>query len=126
MGGTLLSGAVAVSEFFSDNTLTGIQSDVSCNGTESKLTGCGLTIIGSCSSSDGDVGVVCAPPSAMRDVRCQDGDVRVVGGDTLLEGRVEVCLNRAWGTVCSRGFTEDEAHTVCTQLGLPFNGEWVL
>ncbi len=115
-----------MSEFFSDITLTGIQPTVSCNGTESKLTDCGLTIRGSCSSSDGDVGVVCAPHSTVRGMRCEDGDVRVVGGETLLEGRVEVCVNRAWGTVCSRGFTEDEAHTVCTQLGLPFNGEWVV
>ncbi len=114
-----------MSEFFSDNTLTGIQSNFSCNGAENKLTDCRLTSRGTCSLSDGDVGIVCAPLSTVMGVMCEDGDVRVVGGETVLEGRVEVCGNRAWGTVCGRGFTEDEAHTVCTQLGLPFNGQRV-
>lgn len=120
---SLVIGALVVSEFFSDDTLDGVESTVSCNGSESRLIDCPLTLQGSCPSSTGDVGVVCAPLSSLRDIQCEDGDIRVVGGETVLEGRVEVCLNRAWGTVCSRGFTEDEAHTVCTQLGLPFNGD---
>ncbi len=114
-----------MSEFFSDNTLDGVQSNVSCGGSENRLIDCVFTLQGSCPSSTGDVGVVCAPLSSPRDIQCEDGDIRVEDGETVLEGRVEVCLNRAWGTVCSRGFTEDEAHTVCTQLGLPFNGEYV-
>ena len=30
---------------------------------------------------------------------CEDGEIRLVGGSTVLEGRVEVCINNAWGGV---------------------------
>lgn len=32
------------------------------------------------------------------------------------EGRVEVCVNNAWGTVCERNFGTPEAKVVCNQL----------
>lgn len=52
---------------------------------------------------------------------CSDGEIRLVGG-TILSGRLEVCLNNAWGTVCEEGFTADDAQVVCNQTGLPHNG----
>ena len=55
------------------------------------------------------------------DTNCTDGEVRLVNGDNVLEGRLEICINRAWGTVCSDGFSEDDAHVVCKGIG-PFNG----
>ena len=50
---------------------------------------------------------------------CTDGEVRLVGGSTKYEGRVEVCINRAWGTVCgySNGWGQQEASVVCHQVG---------
>ena len=43
---------------------------------------------------------------------CTNGDVRLMGGATEFEGRVEVC------TVCSDRYWEDlEASVVCRQLG---------
>ena len=33
------------------------------------------------------------------------------------EGRVEVCINQAWGTVCNQRFDEDDAGTVCVIAG---------
>ena len=48
---------------------------------------------------------------------CTDGDVRLIGGDNEFGGRVEVCINRAWGTVCSQYWGSEEARVVCNQLG---------
>lgn len=48
---------------------------------------------------------------------CSDGDLRLVDGSGCHEGRVEVCINQAWGTVCDHGWNEEEANVVCGQLG---------
>ena len=55
---------------------------------------------------------------------CGDGDVRLMGGGTSNQGRVEVCVNNAWGTVChnSRGY--QEANVVCGQLGYLRQGQY--
>ena len=55
---------------------------------------------------------------------CADGDVRLVGGSNVLEGRVEVCYNNAWGTICSDGFGTQDAEVICRQTTLfPINGK---
>ena len=33
-------------------------------------------------------------------VTCTYGDVRLVDGSDSSEGRVEICINDQWGTVC--------------------------
>ena len=62
---------------------------------------------------------------------CTDSAIRLVGGNSSNQGRLEVCMNSAWGSVCDSAgvFTSDEAKVVCRQLGilqvegktLPFN-----
>ena len=47
---------------------------------------------------------------------CTDGDVRLMNG-TENQGRVEICINNAWGTVCENRFGPQEAFVVCLQLG---------
>ena len=47
---------------------------------------------------------------------CTNGDVRLMEGDGSNEGRVEVCVNEAWGTVCSYGWSTADANVVCHQL----------
>ena len=45
--------------------------------------------------------------------------MRLTGGSTNW-GRLEVCINHAWGTVCNNNnhrFSRDEALVVCRQLG---------
>ena len=38
-------------------------------------------------------------------------------GSSYNEGRVEVCSNGRWGTVCNDEWTEREVSLVCTRLG---------
>lgn len=49
----------------------------------------------------------------------EKGAARVVGvpGNHLV-GRLEVCVNEEWGTVCNNGFDTNAAIVVCRQLGV--------
>ena len=55
---------------------------------------------------------------------CEQGDVRLVNG-TDSAGRVEICLPHngalVWGTVCHKGWDNNEARVVCRQLGFNTN-----
>lgn len=54
-----------------------------------------------------------------------EGDVRLAGGAFATEGRVEVCANGIWGTVCGAGFTTVAAHVVCKELSLGTSGKYM-
>ena len=53
---------------------------------------------------------------------CSYGDVRLVDGSNQYEGRVEVCINDQWGTVCDDSWSTTDATTVCKQLGYAYTG----
>ena len=55
--------------------------------------------------------------NATVDTSCGNGDVRLVGGANYLEGRVEMCYNKLWGSVCHRSWDTADANVVCEQLG---------
>ena len=49
--------------------------------------------------------------------QCNHGSIRLVGGDTEYEGRVELCSGGSWTSICPAGWDSNEAHVVCEQLG---------
>lgn len=50
----------------------------------------------------------------------------LIDGPNPLEGRVETCINNAWGTVCDNRFSTSDASVVCRQLGYRYNGTRLL
>ena len=50
---------------------------------------------------------------------CEDGNILLVNGSTSQEGRVEVCYNNTYWTVCDDFWDELDAKVVCAKLGYP-------
>ena len=120
---------------------------LSCTGRESSLLNCshrGIGVTYSFCGHDDDAGVQCpgkrtegehhhhqiksygcftpsAPATAP--ICCNDGDIRLVNGSVANEGRVEICYNNRWGTVCDDLFGSTEATVICRQLGYSTVGE---
>ena len=54
---------------------------------------------------------------------CTTGQLRLIGGNIPNEGRVEICMNNVWGTVCDDGWGSTDATVVCRQLGYSTQGQ---
>ena len=54
---------------------------------------------------------------------CSDGDIRLVGGSGASEGRVELCYDNQWGTVCDIGWDDNDASVACGQAGFSLTGK---
>lgn len=55
---------------------------------------------------------------------CEHGDVRLVGGLTAMDGRVELCAYGYWAVACHTFWYADETNAVCKQLGFPTEGNY--
>ena len=87
-------------------------SNVHCIGTESKLIDCTSTLGSNSCSHVQDAGVRCTGTV------CTHGAIRLQGG-TATSGRVEICYNNVWGTVCDDEWDTTDAKVACRQFGLP-------
>jgi len=87
--------------------------NVRCNGTESSIINCQHNGWGShsCTHNE-DVSVSCPM-------------VKLVGGVSPLEGRLEVYYNDTWGTVCNDAVNGAAARVICYMLGYGRIGRFV-
>jgi len=111
--------------------------DVDCIGTESHFSLCNKTLFSgvSCATS----GVVCQgmmqvellPPKSTvylcttaestSFANCSTGEVQLAlqstnGSAGSVEGRLELCINDAWGTICDTFFDARDASVACSLL----------
>ena len=56
---------------------------------------------------------------------CVTGEVRLEDGPNVREGRVEICINNAWGTVCNDQFGIEDAVVTCTQMKFSDEGKLI-
>ena len=112
-----------------------------CSGSENQLLSCFTTTRSCYWWRSGVVGVRCYGEqiqySCYNDHRYQDyilslsitsgctvGDVRLAGGETVMEGRVEVCHNQTWWAVRGSSYWDfRDATVVCRHLHYPANCE---
>ena len=104
-----------------------------CAGTETTLLDCPRDMRKMmCNDHDKDAGVYCFGNPTIHtkwvtsnkiiitgqnpDDCDEPGAIRLADSDES-SGRVEVCLDGLWGTVCHRGWDSNDATTVCRQLG---------
>lgn len=57
-----------------------------------------------------------------------EGDIRLAQSSdySYLDGRVEVCRNNSWGTVCEYGWSSTDAIVACRQLGFNPHGNAII
>ncbi len=48
---------------------------------------------------------------------CTNGNLRLANPLSENSGRIEICMNRAWGTICDSAWQAQDNAVACRQLG---------
>lgn len=120
-------GAINVnSDLFGKRTTRNIARDVHCSGTEQRLIDCSQSSIPISSGMTYErypsAGVICQGNTSVL-TECEHGDVRLVDGQKMSKGRVEICADGHWASICNTNWGLVETEIVCKQRGLPVSGE---
>lgn len=129
----IILGAIAISNAYTEGNWYMHFKDLNCSGHEENIFDCPFDkfIDSSCSNYE-DASVICQckmiklclniillvyEVNTVAYSDCNTGAVKLTGGPNEREGKVEVCINGVWGSVCDNGWDLHEAHVVCKQLG---------
>ena len=133
-----MSSAIRYANIYSSRGSSGSSYSFTCSGYEDQLLNCSTTSRYCYWWSD-PVGVRCygkqiKVATLVTDIKiiyyhlvtssCTEGGVRLAGGETAMEGRVEVCHNQTWWAVSSWYWDYRDATVVCRHLHYPANCKW--
>lgn len=105
------SGIEKITKESTDRSSKAVLDSVSCHGNESALDRCAHGKWGDAVCTKGYAGVVCKDDGAV------DGEIRLAGGSSPANGRVEIFYRGEWGTVCEDHWTTANARVTCLELG---------
>ena len=57
---------------------------------------------------------------------CEEGAVQLVDGIIDREGRVEMCHDGVWGSICDERWDKTDAYIICQQLGYGETGNFTM
>ena len=127
-------GAVAARNGYTVTTIPTNIDAVNCVGTETSIFDCTTKYGGASSTCEplADAGIICQGKwkwcwwqiniyyfldTSVTFSNCTHGELRLTGGQVPTEGRVEICYNGVWGSICDNGWNTVDANVVCDQLG---------
>lgn len=113
-----ISGATAYHfSYFGNGPHPHVITSITCTGNENNLLECNHDLADAVTQcGDGAVaGVVCID-------YCVDGQVRLAGTTIANSGRVELCVDGVWTTICDSNWDINDAKVVCRELGYPTYG----
>ncbi|XP_019859778.1 PREDICTED: scavenger receptor cysteine-rich domain superfamily protein-like [Amphimedon queenslandica] len=92
--------------------------DLGCSSTDTLITQCSFSHFTETSNCDG------RSVASIHCKNCTDGEIKIIpySSYSKLIGRLEVCVNGAWGVICRDFFDNNDAAVACGQLGYSSEG----